>query len=358
LKVGAPRFHSLLVADVAELTDESVAVTFEVPGHLTDEFRYLPGQHVTVRADVDGQDVRRSYSICANATTGTLRVGIKRIPNGVFSTWATSHLSKGDRLDVMPPVGEFVIEPDPERARHYAAIAAGSGITPVLSHVSTVLAAEPASRFTLVLGNRETRSIMFLEELAGLKDLHPDRFQLVHVLSREPQVVELFHGRIDGAKLDALFAAVVDADSVDEWFLCGPYGMVEAARALLEDRGVEPAAIHDELFFNEEIPDLPEPEDPDAEGLATVTFSLDGRASVVKVDPDGPSILDHALQVRRELPFACKGGVCATCKAAVVEGEVAMDQNWALVDAEVARGLILTCQAHPRSDTVVLDYDV
>lgn len=356
--MAAPQFHSLLVAEVAPLTDESVAVTFEVPSDLSREFRYLPGQHVTVRADIDGQDVRRSYSICANANAGTLRVGIKRIPEGVFSTWATTELGKGDRLDVMPPVGEFVIQPDVARARHYAAIAAGSGITPVLSHVATTLETEPASRFTLILGNRETRSIMFLEELAGLKDRHPDRFQLVHVLSREPQVVELFHGRIDRDKLEALFEVVVDAESVDEWFLCGPYGMVEAARALLEERGVAPSDVHDELFFNEEIPELPEVADPDAEGLATVTFSLDGRASVVKVDPDGPSILDHALQVRRELPFACKGGVCATCKAAVVEGEVVMDQNWALVDAEVERGLILTCQAHPTSDTVVLDYDV
>ncbi len=356
--MAAPQFHSLLVADVTPLTDESVAVTFEVPEDLASEFRYLPGQHVTVRAEIDGQDVRRSYSICANANDGTLRVGIKRIPNGVFSGWATNTLSKGDRLDVMPPVGEFVISPDPARARHYAAIAAGSGITPVLSHVSTVLEAEPASRFTLVLGNRETRSIMFLEELAGLKDRYPDRFQLIHVLSREPQVVELFHGRIDETKMEALFDSLVDPDRIDEWFLCGPYGMVKGARALLEARGISPDAVHDELFFNEEIPELPEPVDPDAEGLSTVTFSLDGRASVVKVDPDGPSILDHALQVRRELPFACKGGVCATCKAAVVEGEVAMDQNWALVDAEVERGLILTCQAHPRSDNVVLDYDV
>ena len=353
----APEFHSLVVAEVASLTDESVALTFEVPESLREAFRYLPGQHVTLRAEIDGQDVRRSYSISANANSGTIRVGIKRIPDGTFSSWATTRLKAGDRLDVMAPVGEFTIDVDPARPRHYCAVAAGSGITPVLSHISTVLESEPGSRFTLVLGNRETRTIMFLEELAGLKDRYPDRFQLVHVLSREPQVVELFHGRIDAGKLESLFDVVVDPEGIDDWYLCGPFGMVQEARRLLDERGVHPDHVHDELFFNEEIPELPEPPS-DREGLATVTFTLDGRASTVMVDPDGPSILDHALQVRRELPFACKGGVCATCKAGLVSGQVRMDQNWALVADEVDRGLVLTCQSHPVTDDVVLDYDV
>lgn len=354
----APVFHSLRVEDVTSLTDEAVAVTFEIPAELEQEFRYLPGQHVTVRADIDGDDVRRSYSICANANAGTVRVGVKQIPDGVFSSWATTALAVGDRLDVMAPVGEFTIDPAPERSRHYAAIAAGSGITPVLSHISTVLDTEPHSRFTLLFGNRETRTIMFLEEISALKDTYPDRFHVVHVLSRELQMVELFHGRIDAHKLEALFANVIDVDSVDSWYLCGPFGMVNGARAHLESRGVASEVIHDELFFDSDIPELPRVDEADTEGFASVSFTLDGRSSTVKVDPQGAPILDRALQVRRELPFACRGGVCATCKAKLVEGEVTMDQNWALVPQEVERGLILTCQSHPVSDRVVLDYDV
>ena len=354
----ASTFHPLTVSKVEPLTDEAVAVSFEIPGDLTETFRYLPGQHVTLRAVIDGEDVRRSYSICANANSGNIRVGVKRIPNGVFSTFATTELFVGDRLEVMPPVGEFTIDPAGSIARHYGAIVAGSGITPVLSHISTVLETEPGSQYTLIFGNRETRTIMFLEELAGLKDRYPDRFQMVHVLSREPQIVELFHGRIDPDRLDALFRNVVDADSVDAWYLCGPFGMVKSAIAYLEGIGVEADAINDELFFSAEIPELPDANDTDLEGFASVSFMLDGRSSTVKVDPDGASILDHALQVRRELPFACKGGVCATCKAEVVEGEVSMDQNWALVPEEVERGLILSCQSHPRTDRVVLDFDV
>ena len=356
---AAPTFHPLVVSDIEPLTDESVAVTFAVPDHLSDTFTYLPGQHVTVRSMIDGDDVRRSYSICANANTGVLRVGIKRLEGGVFSTWATKELQVGDVLDVMPPVGEFIAHPDPERSRSYGAIAAGSGITPVLSLAWTLLDTEQASTFTLIYGNRETGSIMFLEEVEALKDRFPTRFQLVHVLSRESQVIPLFEGRIDHEKLEALFAVAVDPSRIDEWFLCGPYGMVTAARGVLEARGVEAHLVHDELFFAGDAPPLP-PQDPtdDTEGYSAVRFTLDGRTSVVAVDPEGHSILDHALTVRRDLPFSCKGGVCATCKAKVISGDVAMDQNWALVPEEVDAGLVLTCQAHPRSETVELDYDV
>ena len=355
---SAPVFHSLRVGDVATLTEASVAIIFDVPSNLAETFRYVAGQHVTIRKEIDGEDVRRSYSICANANSGTLRVGVKQIPNGRFSTWATTELASGDWLDVMPPVGEFTIAPSRERSCHYAAIVGGSGITPVLSLISTVLETEPNSRFTLVFGNRATHTIMFLEELSALKDTYADRFHLIHVLSREPQVVELFHGRIDEEKLGALLTTLIDAESVDAWYLCGPFGLVKGARSYLEGRGVNNESVFDELFFSEDIPELPESGTEDVEGFAAVTFLLDGRSSVVKVDPDGLSILDHALQLRRELPFACKGGVCATCKALVVGGIVRMDQNWALVPEEVARGLVLTCQAHPVSDNVVLDYDV
>ena len=353
-----PVFHSLRVVEVKRETDESVSVTFDVPSELADDFTYLPGQHVTVRREIDGEDIRRSYSICANANTGKLRVGIKRLHGGVFSTFATTQLAAGDHLDVMPPVGEFTITPDPDAARHYGAVAAGSGITPVLSLASTVLESEPASRFTLIYGNRSAAAIMFLEELEGLKDRYPSRFQLVHVLSRELTPVPLFHGRLDQVKLGALFTSVVDADSVDDWYLCGPYEVVEAARNALEARGVEPDRVHDELFFAEPLDPalLPPPPPEDQAGTVALTFIVDGLGSETRMRPE-TSVLDAAMAVRTGLPFSCKGGMCASCKAKVVEGSVEMVKNFALIEEDLAAGYVLTCQAHPTSDTLVVDFD-
>jgi ring-1,2-phenylacetyl-CoA epoxidase subunit PaaE len=357
--VAAPEFHELTVDDVTPLTADAVAVSFSVPESLADTFRYLPGQHVTLRAEIDGADVRRSYSICANANRGTLRVGIKHLEGGAFSTFANRRLRAGDRLDVMPPTGEFTITPVAGRARHYGAIVAGSGITPVLSLISTVLETEPASTFTLMFGNRESRSIMFLEELEGVKDRHPDRFHLIHVLSREPSAVPLFTGRVDAAKVEELLDSIVDADTVDDWYLCGPYGVVEDARKVLTARGIAEDRINDELFFSEPLPEPPPaPAPEDQSGFAGVVFTLDGRASRVAVDPDGPPILDYALQVRREVPFSCRGGMCTTCKAKVDEGSAVLDQNWALTQEELDAGFILTCQAHPTTDTLEISYDV
>jgi len=357
--VAAPAFHELTVSEVTPLTDDAVAITLSVPEPLAATYRYLPGQHVTVRADIDGQDVRRSYSICANANRGTLRIGVKRLEGGVFSTFANRRLRAGDRLGVMPPTGEFTIAPEAGRARHYAAIVAGSGITPVLSLISTVLEVEPASTFTLVFGNRESRSIMFLEELEGVKDRYPDRFHLIHVLSGEPSAIPMFTGRVDAAKVEELLATIVDADTVDAWYLCGPYGLVEDARTVLRSRGVSDDRVHDELFFAEPLPEPPPaPTLEDETGLAAVTFTLDGRASKIAVDPHGPPILDYALQVRREVPFSCRGGMCTTCKAHVTEGSAELDRNWALTQEELDTGLILTCQAHPTTDTLEISYDV
>ncbi len=353
-----PVFRSLRVVEVKPETDDSVSVTFDVPSELTEEFTYLPGQHITVRGFVDGEDVRRSYSICAAANAPKLRIGIRAIPSGQLSNWMVSSLRAGDYLDVMSPVGEFTIEPDPTRRRHVGFVAAGAGITPVLSLLSTILGVEPASRSTLIFGNRESRSIMFLDEVEGLKDRHPDRFHLIHVLSREPQLVPLLSGRLDGEKLDEIFSRLIDFPDIEEWFLCGPYGLVKTAREVIEGRGVPNQDIHDELFFAEPIPDLPPPAPADTEGFSEVRFTLDGRDSQVMVDPSGPSILDHALTVRQELPFSCKGGICATCRAHLLEGDVRMDENWALVAEELAAGLVLTCQSHPLTPLVVLDYDV
>jgi ring-1,2-phenylacetyl-CoA epoxidase subunit PaaE len=345
------------VVEVSPLTDDSVTVTFDVPEELEDTFDYLPGHHVTMRADIEGEDVRRSYSICSNANAGKLRVGIKRLPGGVFSNWAVEQLEPGDVIEVMPPVGEFTIEPDREAARHRVAIAAGSGITPVLSLISTTLESEPLSAWTLVYGNRSANTVMFLEELEGLKDRYPDRFQLLHVLSREGSDLPLLSGRIDDAKIRIIHEQLLAGREVDDWYLCGPYDMVMAARATLTDLGVDETRMHDELFFAGPLDEasLP-PEPPPGDGTVDLTVILDGRAVETRMDPK-TSILDAALRVRSELPFSCKGGMCASCKGRIEEGEVRMDKNYALVDTELQAGYVLTCQSHPLTDRVVVRYD-
>jgi ring-1,2-phenylacetyl-CoA epoxidase subunit PaaE len=350
-------FHPLRVVEVTPLTDDSVTVAFDVPAELEDIFDFLPGHHVTMRADIEGEDVRRSYSICSNANAGKLRVGIKRLPGGVFSNWAVEHLQSGDVVEVMPPVGEFTIEPDRETARHRVAIAAGSGITPVLSLISTTLESEPKSTWTLVYGNRSANTVMFLEELEGLKDRYPDRFQLLHVLSREGSDLPLLSGRIDDAKIRIVHEQLLAGREVDDWYLCGPYDMVMAARATLADLGVDETRMHDELFFAGPLDEasLP-PEPPPGDGAVDLTVILDGRAVETRMDPE-TSILDAALRVRSELPFSCKGGMCASCKGRIEEGEVRMDKNYALVDTELQAGYVLTCQSHPLTDRVVVRYD-
>lgn len=352
----ALEFHQLTVKEVRPETDESVSITFDVPPELAAEFAFLPGQHVTVRAEIDGDDVRRSYSVCSSANSGDLRIGIKRLAGGKFSTFATTRVRIGDRLDVMPPVGDFTIEPDPLTENHYAAIAAGSGITPVLSLVATTLEAEPKARWTVVFGNRTAGTAMFLDELCGLKDRFPDRLHLIHVLSRETTEIPLFSGRIDQEKLSALFGSIIDPATVDSWFLCGPFGMVEAAREALEKQGVEPPRIRDELFFAGPPLDLPPEPDPGDAGAVALAFTLEGRSSTTRMSPDS-SILDAALRVRRELPYSCKGGMCASCKALLVEGRIEMNRNYALIQADLDEGYILTCQAHPLTDSVVVDFD-
>ena len=354
-----PVFHRLKVAEVRRETSESVSVTFDVPSELAADFQYLPGQHVTVRTEIDGEDIRRSYSICADAGTRHIRIGIKRLQGGSFSTYAFSRLEAGDCLDVMPPVGEFTIEPDPQASHHYGAVAAGSGITPVLSLIATTLRAEPGCSWTLVLGNRSTASIMFLEDLSALKDRYTDRFHLIHILSREQQPSPLFNGRIDRSRLEAMFAVLVDPDTVDRWFLCGPYGMVTEVRNLLESRGVPTAHILDELFFAGPPP-APDPDggegrEPGKERV-TLTFTLDGRTSVVRMSYRS-KVLDAACTVRSELPWSCRGGMCASCKAQVIEGEVVMEQNYALVAEDLEAGYVLTCQALPLTERITVDYD-
>lgn len=349
------QFHPLTVAAVEPLTDDAVAVTFDVPDGLREVFAYLPGQHVTVRAMIDGADVRRSYSIAADAARGELRIGVKRLVGGAFSTFATTRLGAGDTLEVMAPVGEFTIASN--SGPRYGAVAAGSGITPVLSLIASTLAADPEVTWKLVFGNRRAGTVMFLEELEALKDRYTDRFQLVHVLTREEMDSPLLSGRLDAAKLTSLFSTIVDRETVDDWYLCGPYDMVMDARRVLEAGGHDPARIHDELFFAGPIDpsDLP-PEPAAGEGSVALEVVLEGRRSELRMSPDS-TILDAAMRVRPELPYSCKGGMCASCKAHVREGEVAMAKNYALVDEDLAGGFVLTCQARPLSERVVVDYD-
>lgn len=352
----AVEFHPLAVADVEPLTDDSVAVTFDVPEDLGHRFTHVPGQHVIIRADINGEEVRRTYSICS--PPGTLRIGVKRIPDGVFSTYATTKLAVGDVLEVMAPIGEFTLEPSATAGGRYVAVVAGSGVTPVLSMVAATLEQQADAHFTVVYGNRTTQSIMFIEELEGLKDRFPSRLQLFHVLSREPHQIPLFEGRIDAEKIRLLTNSLIDAGAVDGWFLCGPLAMVETVEATLGELGVEPGHIHTELFYDQRIETVPDDTNPaDDAGSCTVRVTIEGRTSELRARPDGPSLLDYARAVRAEVPFACKGGMCATCRAVVTEGEVTMTKNYALTPEELEVGFVLTCQAHPVTDEVHLNFD-
>ena len=353
------KFHPLTIARVERETRDAVAVTFEVPERLREQFRYAQGQHLTLRAAIDGQDVRRSYSICSATHDDQLRIAIKRSPGGVFSAWANERLKVGDTLEVMPPMGHFNVPLDEKAQRHYVAFAAGSGITPILSIVATTLAQEPKSRFTLFYGNRASAAVMFREELAGLKDVHLQRFNLVHVLSREAQDVELLHGRIDGARASALLDHWAPLADVDTVFLCGPDGMMHSIHEMLRERGYPESKIKVERFASSipkhehRPPVLPTGSVTETE----VTVILDGATRCFTLDRTTENILDAGLRQGIELPYSCKGGVCSTCRCRLVSGEVDMDVNFALEDYEVARGFILACQSYPATDKVTVDFD-
>jgi ring-1,2-phenylacetyl-CoA epoxidase subunit PaaE len=343
------RFHELTVARIDRLTDDAVAITFDVPAELRALFAFRPGQSLTIRRG----DERRSYSICAPAGAPP-RIGVREVPGGAVSAWLARELRAGDTVEAQAPAGSFT--PDLDTGGRHVLIGAGSGITPLLSMASSLLA-ETSADVTLIYGNRRSDTVMFADELADLKDTHATRLQLVHVLSREPQEVELFSGRLDAERLRRLLPVLVDPASVDHWWLCGPFGMVTAAMDVLAALGVDRARVHRELFYVEDVPPaevhhLEAPVGPGSE----VTLTLDGRTSTLIV-PAGAAILDGAQRARPDLPFACKGGVCGTCRARVITGKVEMRRNFALEDDEVAAGYVLTCQAVPISDEVVVDYD-
>ncbi|MEU2374544.1 2Fe-2S iron-sulfur cluster-binding protein [Streptomyces misionensis] len=351
------RFHPLQVAAVDRLTDDSVALTLTVPPELRAEYRHAPGQHLALRRRVDGTEVRRTYSICSPApapdTEGPdrLRVGVRLVEGGAFSTYALKEIGIGDELEVMTPAGRFTLDPAPGL---YAAIVGGSGITPVLSIVSTLLAREPEARFCLIRGDRTAASTMFLEEVADLKDRYPQRLQLVTVLSREEQQAGLPSGRLDEGRLTELLPRLVPLGEVAGWFLCGPYGLVQGAERALRGLGVDRARIHEEIFHVDS--------DPAASGTApaaahsTVTARLDGRGGTWPVQ-EGESLLETVLRNRPDAPYACKGGVCGTCRAFLVSGEVRMDRNFALEQEETDAGYVLACQSHPLTEQVELDFD-
>ncbi|OIJ69522.1 2Fe-2S iron-sulfur cluster-binding protein [Streptomyces mangrovisoli] len=351
------RFHPLPVAAVDRLTDDSVALTLAVPPELREEFRHAPGQHLALRRVADGQEIRRTYSICSPAPAAdgegphTLRVGVRLVEGGAFSTYALKEVNVGDELEVMTPAGRFILDPAPGL---YAAVVGGSGITPVLSIVSTLLAREPRARFCLFRSDRTAASTMFLEEVADLKDRYPQRFQLVTVLSREEQQAGLPSGRLDEDRLTGLLPALLPVERVAGWFLCGPYGLVQGAERALRGLGVPRDRIHEEIFHVDS--GTAEGTAAPAPARAAVTARLDGRGGTWPVQ-SGESLLETVLRNRPDAPYACKGGVCGTCRAFLVSGEVRMDRNFALEREETEAGYVLACQSHPVTEQVELDFD-
>ncbi|HET7690717.1 MAG TPA: 1,2-phenylacetyl-CoA epoxidase subunit PaaE [Nocardioidaceae bacterium] len=346
-------FHALTVSRVEPLTDDSAAVTFEVPDDLRAEFAFEAGQNLTLRRVLDGVEHRRQYSICAPVGERP-RIGVREVPDGLFSRWLVHEVKPGETVEVQTPGGSF--RADPEAGGRHLCIAAGSGITPMLSVAASVLR-NPAAHVVLLYGNRTTTSVMFAEELADLKDRYGPRFELVHVLSREPRDVDLFSGRLDGSRLRSILDALVPIEALDHVWLCGPFAMITEARETLADLGVPAEKLHHELFYVDQPPPVLRHPDKVPSGVTSeVTVVLDGRETTTPLARDR-TILDAAQEVRADLPFACKGGVCGTCRAHVKDGEVDMVRNYALEPDEVAAGFVLTCQSFPVSDRVVVDYD-
>jgi ring-1,2-phenylacetyl-CoA epoxidase subunit PaaE len=351
----AAGFHRLAVRAIAPLTADAVAITLDAPAGQGELFDFRAGQHLVLRRLVAGREERRTYSLCTAAGSGTLQVAVKRLTGGAVSTWLTEQLRVGDEVEVLPPTGTFGPVLAAGNRRTYGLIAVGSGITPLMSIASTVLEVEPGSEVVLVYGNRTSGEVMFLEELADLKDRHPGRLQVLHVLTAEQQEAELLNGRLDRARLRALLAAFVGVERVDQWYLCGPQEVVADARGALLEAGVEPASVHRELFYAGAVA-------PAAELLAqsgasaSVSVLLHGRTTVLQMSRPGPTVLDAVLAVRSDAPYACKSGVCGTCRARCVEGEVVMASNDALEPDEVRSGVVLTCQARPVTPTIRLEF--
>jgi ring-1,2-phenylacetyl-CoA epoxidase subunit PaaE len=358
MSASIPRFHRLAVSDLRRESADAVSLTFAIPAALAEDYRFAPGQYLTLRTAMDGEEVRRSYSICSGPDDGELRIAVKKVDGGAFSSWAADELKAGDQLDVMTPTGRFGVAPKPDEARVYAGFAAGSGITPILSIVKGVLAREPRSRFFLFYGNRSTSGMLFREALEELKDRFMQRLSVFHVISGEEQDIPMLYGRLDGEKVRVLLRSLIPAASVDHVFICGPTGMSEDIEATCRDIGIAEERIHVERFVSG-LGGKPRaktvvPETAPPRAMASLT--IDGKRREVPV-AEGESILDAALRAGMDLPFACKGGMCSTCRAKLVEGDARMEVNYSLEPWELEAGFILTCQARPISKNVVIDYD-
>jgi ring-1,2-phenylacetyl-CoA epoxidase subunit PaaE len=353
-------FHRLPIARVRKETRDAIVVEFGVPPALRDTFGFSQGQYLTLRSTIDGEEHRRSYSICSSPRSGVLRVAIKRVDDGAFSSWAHRAMHEQPELDVAPPEGRFFIPLDPAHERHYLMIAAGSGITPILSLIDATLAVEPGSTVTLVYGNRSASTTMFREELQNLKDRHLKRLAMIFVTSREKQEIDAFNGRIDGERIAALCDGWIDLPSVDYAFLCGPESMMESAGSVLEDRGLPRERIVVERFVTGDGRAARERRGRAAhapERIAHATVVLDGTVRTFEIRKESESVLEAGLRAGIDLPYSCKGGVCSTCRAQLTAGEVDMDVHFALEDYEVRSGVILMCQSHPVSDDVSIDVD-
>jgi len=354
-------FHSLQVQKIQSETDDCVSITFHVPDELKDIFQFQQGQSLTIRTIMNGEELRRNYSICSSPFDNELKVAVKKVDGGVFSTYANEDLKAGDHIYVMPPVGKFYTELDSAQKKNYVAFAAGSGITPMLSIIKTTLLTEPQSSFTLVYGNRNKASIIFKEELEALKDKFITRFRVYHILSREKTDADINYGRIDQSKCEFLFSKLIDLEKSDEFFLCGPEEMIFSVRDFLLKNDILKNKIHFELFTipgQKKSVKIEKQEMKDEGPKARVSVKLDGIMFDFDLSYKGHSILDAALNEGADLPFACKGGVCCTCKAKLLQGVVEMDVNWGLEQDEIDKGFILTCQSHPTTEKVVVDFDV
>ncbi len=355
------QFHSLTIKEVRPETREAVSLAFELPETLKDTYAFTQGQYLTLRTLIDGEEVRRSYSICTGINDGELRVAVKKLPGGLFSTFANEQLKAGQVIDVMPPQGKFFTKLDPKQKGNYLAVAAGSGITPIMSIMKSTLETEPESKFTLFYGNYSTTSTMFREQLSDLKNKYMQRLNLVFIFNREQQDIELYNGIIDAEKCNALFEQWVKPGDLTAAFICGPHQMTETVRDSLESHGMDKTKIHYELFTpaggaSVSRQDRPETKIDNA-AVSNITVISDGRAIAFDLIRNTESILDAGNKVGADLPFSCKAGVCSTCRAKVIEGEVDMDSNYALEDYEVEAGYVLSCQCYPVTDKVVLDYD-
>lgn len=356
------KFYELKVKDVRPETADCVSVALEVPQELAETFSFAPGQYLTFRTKMNDEEVRRSYSICVSPAEGDLRVAVKKVTQGKFSTFANDTLKKGDMIEVMPPMGKFSPKQTEKTQKNYLAFAAGSGITPIMSIMSSVLEAEPESTFTLIYGNKNRNTIIFREAIEALKNRYMQRLRLYHILSREHMEVPLFNGRINAEKCAEFCNTLIDINTIDEAFICGPEDMILSVRDQLVNLGMPSASVHLELFTS---PDQAKAthekwvaEHADDNGpMSKVSIILDGTTFDLDLAYNGDSILDAALKHGADLPYACKGGVCCTCRARVAEGAVDMEVNYSLEPDEIAKGFVLTCQAHPKTERVVIDFD-